>query len=218
MKEGTTVKTDSETKEKLLASAKAEFMEKGYTKASLRKICANAGLTTGALYFFFNDKEDLFASVVGEPLKELMELLQVHFMEDEQTYSAKAFEYQNGEHDEIATLLIHHLYTHYDEFLLLLTKSQGTNFENKVDELVDMIDASYMMMAESLMQQRPGMMVNSYMVHWMSHMATDAFIHLLTHEPDEGKALQHTKEIIDYIAEGWMKMILIPTDGEESSQ
>lgn len=43
---------DRETKEKLLASAKAEFMEKGYAKASLRKICANAGVTTGALYFF----------------------------------------------------------------------------------------------------------------------------------------------------------------------
>ena len=43
---------DRETKEKLLASAKTEFMEKGYAKASLRKICANAGVTTGALYLF----------------------------------------------------------------------------------------------------------------------------------------------------------------------
>ncbi len=48
-----------ETKERLLESALAEFSEKGYMKASLRKICAGAGVTTGALYFFFNDKEDL---------------------------------------------------------------------------------------------------------------------------------------------------------------
>ncbi|MBR4097117.1 MAG: TetR/AcrR family transcriptional regulator, partial [Oscillospiraceae bacterium] len=47
---------DKETREKLIESAKAEFMDKGYNKASLRTICANAGVTTGALYFFFEDK------------------------------------------------------------------------------------------------------------------------------------------------------------------
>lgn len=53
------MKDEKETKSKLLASAKAEFLEKGYINASLRSICKNAGVTTGALYFFFRDKEDL---------------------------------------------------------------------------------------------------------------------------------------------------------------
>ena len=47
---------DSETKERLLACAKKEFVEKGYAKASLRAICREAGVTTGALYFFFRIK------------------------------------------------------------------------------------------------------------------------------------------------------------------
>ena len=210
------MKADRETREKLLASAKAEFMEKGYTKASLRKICANAGVTTGALYFFFNDKEDLFASIVEKPLKELMELLRAHYEEDVQILSTvEAFEYQDGDHDEIARHLIHQLYAHYDTFLLLLTKSQGTRFENGVDEIVDMTDVAYMAMAEGMMKQCPDMKVNSYMVHWMAHMAIDAFIHLLTHEPDEQKALQYTKKIMGYISKGWMEMILIPVDEEK---
>ena len=49
-----------ETREKLLEGAMAEFSENGYMKASLRKICADAGVTTGALYFFFKNKNDLF--------------------------------------------------------------------------------------------------------------------------------------------------------------
>ena len=53
------MKDERETKDKLLISAKQEFLEKGYQKASLRNICKNAGVTTGALYFFFQDKEDL---------------------------------------------------------------------------------------------------------------------------------------------------------------
>ncbi len=70
------------TKEKLLDSAKREFLEKGYMKASLRTICKNAGVTTGALYFFFQDKEDLLKELVEEPLKGLMVLIQQHFSEE----------------------------------------------------------------------------------------------------------------------------------------
>lgn len=64
--------SDRETKEKLLESARKEFAKDGYMKASLRKICANAGVTTGALYFFFQDKADLFQSIVQEPYSQLL--------------------------------------------------------------------------------------------------------------------------------------------------
>lgn len=215
LREGDFVKADKETKEKLLASAKAEFMEKGYMKSSLRKICANAGVTTGALYFFFQDKEDLFASIVEKPLRELIEVLQNHYKEDEKILSAgEIWEPQKGDHDEIAALLIHHLYAHYDVFRLLLTKSQGTRFENCVDEIVDMTDTGYLAMAESVVQHCPGMKADAYMVHWMAHMTIDAFIHLLTHEPDEQKALQHTQKIMDFITKGGVHSILIPVNEE----
>ena len=73
---------NKETKERLIESARAEFSEKGYTKASLRKICADAGVTTGALYFFFKDKEDLFAAIVEQPFEELKKILFGHFAEE----------------------------------------------------------------------------------------------------------------------------------------
>ena len=44
---------NKETRQHLLECAKREFLEKGYMKASLRNICKEAGVTTGALYFFF---------------------------------------------------------------------------------------------------------------------------------------------------------------------
>ena len=47
---------DSGTKERLLQSGKEEFLQHGFQNASLRRICANAGVTTGALYFFFRNK------------------------------------------------------------------------------------------------------------------------------------------------------------------
>ena len=56
---------DYEKRKLLIEAAKKEFLEKGYNKASLRNICANAGMTTGALYFFFSNKEDLYESIVN---------------------------------------------------------------------------------------------------------------------------------------------------------
>jgi len=66
---------DRETKAQLLKYAKEEFMEKGFAGASLRSICRKADVTTGALYFFFKDKDDLFCQVVGDLMERLKVLL-----------------------------------------------------------------------------------------------------------------------------------------------
>lgn len=50
--------------EKVLACAKQEFLEKGFSDASLRNIAAKAGTTTGTIYSRFSDKEGLFSAIV----------------------------------------------------------------------------------------------------------------------------------------------------------
>ena len=44
------------TKQHLLELAKAEFLKKGYSEASVRNIAKTAGLTTGAVFRYFPDK------------------------------------------------------------------------------------------------------------------------------------------------------------------
>ena len=211
------MRADRETKEKLMASAKSEFLEKGYMKASLRKICANAEVTTGALYFFFEGKEDLFAAIVEPPLTTLIEVLTKHFTEDILAISASDFSEDYSieddyKHENLGKSLVHHLYENYDAFMLLLTKAQGSRFENCVDILVELIEKSYRKMSNSMAAQNSGYRVNEYMSHWFTHMSVDAFIHLLTHETDEQKAVSHMKQIMDYLVKGWISMILIPED------
>ena len=60
------MKTDNGTREKLLRSAKEEFVEKGFQNASLRKICSKAGVTTGAVYCFFAIAVILVLMVMAE--------------------------------------------------------------------------------------------------------------------------------------------------------
>ena len=47
------------SKDRILAAALALFGERGYTETSIDDIAARAGLTKGALYYYFEDKADI---------------------------------------------------------------------------------------------------------------------------------------------------------------
>lgn len=64
-----------DTRQRLIASAEEEFAQQGYEKASLRRICSRVGVTTGALYFFFNNKEDLFKHVLQPVTRQAIKIL-----------------------------------------------------------------------------------------------------------------------------------------------
>ena len=116
---------EATAKARLIESAKAEFLEKGYEKASLRKICADAHVTTGALYFFFRNKQELFESVVSEKAEKLMELVKRQ-TDSEVNGMGSSEEYQRE--------LNRFICENKDIVQILLDKSAGTSFENYRDD------------------------------------------------------------------------------------
>lgn len=204
------MKNDKETKEKLLVSAKAEFLEKGYMQASLRNICKNAGVTTGALYFFFKDKEDVFASLVEEPLLGLHKMMKEHYWDEMQLAERGGIQLHDMTDDlAAAKAIIHYMYQHYDAFRLLLRKSQGSRFENVIDEFVTITEKHYRILTDAFSKQTGSEPIEDYMLHWISHMCIDAFVHMLTHEVSEEEALQCMERIVQYMIAGWMGMFQI---------
>lgn len=73
-----------DTRQSLIRSAREVIWEKGYDAAALREICRRAGVTTGALYLFFQDKEDLFRQMLEPVARVIGESMQHHYqLEDE---------------------------------------------------------------------------------------------------------------------------------------
>lgn len=199
------MKDERETKEKLLQSARAEFIAKGYQGASLRSICKNSGLTTGALYFFFKDKDDLFTSLVSPQLNALKAMLTAHMQQEllalEQGGDAQCDDFRDDAY--AAQQVVHLLYQNYDLFLLLLTGSYGSSQEHFIDELVAIAEEHYQKLAvrqAALLGVQPP---DDYTLHWMAHMQIDAFVHLLTHECSEERAMAHLQGILQYMLSGW---------------
>ena len=199
------MKNEKETREKLLASAKQEFLEKGYMKASLRNICKNAGVTTGALYFFFQDKEDLFASLVQEPLSKLYQMMNAHYQEEMQL-TIDQFDqiYEVTDDLETASQVVRFMYYYYDEFQLVLVKSQGSRFENCVDDFIEMTQKHYRKMADCFSEMLHVREIDDYMIHWIAHAQIDMFVHLLIHEKSVDEAVKHIEDIVKYLLVGWM--------------
>ncbi|MDE6014291.1 MAG: hypothetical protein K2H41_01130 [Acetatifactor sp.] len=60
-------------------------------------------------------------------------LLFAHFSVEREIPLSEIYKHIDGGHDGLSAALIHHLYANYDAFILLLTKSQGSRFEDAVD-------------------------------------------------------------------------------------
>lgn len=55
---------DSDRQQRLLDSAAEEFAERGYEAASLNRILAKSGFSKSSLYYYFEDKSDLFTTLI----------------------------------------------------------------------------------------------------------------------------------------------------------
>ena len=65
-----------ESRQAIIRSAKKEFLEKGYEKASMRSIAKKAGMTVGNLYRYYKSKEDIIVNIVSETFNDIEGILQ----------------------------------------------------------------------------------------------------------------------------------------------
>lgn len=197
-------KRDSDTKERLLKAAKNEFLEKGYQDASLRSICKSAGVTTGALYFFFKDKDDLFESLVRDVSEGLLSMLKEHFAGERKAFEEMKKSGKLPPRTEMADdvfagkKIFHYLYSHYDEVNLLLKKSKGSLYENFTDQVV------------AITEKQNSLALGKYgkaLVHWVSHMQINSFVHILTHVKSEKQASELLPYVMAYLQKGFFGLV-----------
>ncbi len=117
-----------DVKRALLISGKREFLSHGFSGASLRAICRSAGVTTGAFYSYFSKKEELFEAIVEPTLKKFRRIY-------EKTVSAALSGAKTGEQYEGRA--IEFIYSHREDFRLMLDCSEGTAYEGFREKLLN---------------------------------------------------------------------------------
>lgn len=76
-----------EKRRRILDAAAAEFAEHGFQEASLNRLIARAGMSKGAMYYYFADKADVYSAV----LDDVMQRVEAVVAEVERTQDAKGY-------------------------------------------------------------------------------------------------------------------------------
>lgn len=150
----------------LLKSGKQQFLAHGFDRASLRVICRNANVTTGAFYSHFDKKEDLFCAIVEPTVSAFRELFD----------TAAGRETVDLGSAEMELRSITFARAHRDEYRLLLDCADGTKFAGFRKWLTE--DCFYPKY-QALFDRSAGKPVDPSLVRIILHMKLDEYTDLI---------------------------------------
>ena len=124
-----------QTEQKLIKSGKEEFLKKGYAKANLRDICKNAGVTTGAFYFSFENKEALLSAILAPVITDYEKMCS--------TFARREEEEDPNTADDNERQMMEYLSEHRTEAIILMEKSAGSRYEKFRPQISQQMQAAF---------------------------------------------------------------------------
>ena len=195
---------------KILEAAKAEFLEKGYRQASVRSIAASVGVTTGAIYRYYANKEALFDALVAAPADELYR----KYKEFSEAYSEREMDEQIADLPEASYGSgdgmgeFQYVYQHYDAFKLIACCSTGTKYEDYVERLIEIETKSTVTLVR--LMQRAGRLstdVDDTMIHIVASSMFTALFEVIAHDESVEAAARHIRRLREFYTAGWFKIL-----------
>ena len=123
-----------QTEQKLIKSGKEEFLKKGYAKANLRDICKNAGVTTGAFYFSFENKEALLSAILAPVIADYEKMCSTFARREEEDPNTA---------DDNERQMMEYLSEHRTEAIILMEKSAGSRYEKFRPQISQQMQAAF---------------------------------------------------------------------------
>lgn len=203
-------KEELSTLNNILDAGKAEFLEKDFNSASLRNIVKTAGVTTGAFYGYFSGKEALFAALVEEHAKAIMNI----FMSAQESFGELSDEEKiNHIGVESRTSLneiVDYIYEHFDEFKLIICKSEGTSYENFIHNMVEIeveVEETYQFIDALRSQGKHVPNIEKAVCHMIVSGMFSGIFELIEHDMKKENAKKYVSEFQDFYIAGWSKIL-----------
>ena len=193
-----------DTKQLILDTAKREFLEKGYSAASVRTIAKKAGLTTGAIFRYYADKAALFEALVSEAADGLVEQFkaaqEAHFELIPKDRTAQSRDLST----EYLRHFVNYVYDRFDEFKLVLCCAEGTKYANYIHDLVE-LDVERTETYYRLLREKGK--IKGSISHELHHMITSAYFtavfETVVHDMPREQAMGYVEEIAVFFNSGW---------------
>ncbi len=186
----------------IIKAAREEFLSCGFRGASLHRIAENAGVTTGAIYTRYKNKDALFVS-----------LLQGFFETMEEIFSPAAEEYERAKKSARTEDIIHAINAeekiyfrlltgHYDDCTLFFSRSDGSSVETMLRELMDRKTKQTVEFFSDVYGKAP----NEDAIRLLMGSQFWYFRQLLNEHLEADRLFACLKSILDFFNAGWRQL------------
>ncbi len=191
------------TQEKILFFGKREFLQKGYQNASLRSIASAAGLTTGAIYAYFKDKNALFEAIVAPVCAQVEGMfrdLSAAYYTDEGVVSELSTEKTVADLRRIYDFI----YGNFDSFRLLVAGAECSARDGYVHTLVDYEVEHTLAYVERMMKGKTiNVALSRAMIHLVSESYINAILEPVRHNMRYEEAIENLDFLCAFYTGGW---------------
>lgn len=195
------------THKNIIDSGIKHFLKYGYERSNLRKICKDAGVTTGAFYRHFQDKEDLFVSLV-QPLAD--EILGFYSKFEKESFESLDKDRVNklaeiNVYGSIESTL--YMFQKRELFELLIYKAYGTKYDNFVEKLVSLEDQNRKKTMQIVSKKKGEYIeIPEEAIHLLDHAYINALCEIVVHSKSEDEVRMNSNIVAEFFNEGWRKL------------
>ena len=190
---------------KIMAAAKAEFIETGYEKASMRSIADRCGMTAAGLYRHCKDKEDLFYQLVSPADEKLTEWASDHMRRYEEPVKKSRKVIWK---DSFIDMMRNVVYPNMDDFHLLIAGSKGSKYENYLHDMTEMAQDKFMAYMEELRESGINAPeITAQQLHLLLTAYLTALFEPVVHNYSYEDANEALKTLEKFFLPGWKKLM-----------
>ena len=184
------------TKKKILDSATNEFYAKGFDKASLRDICEKANVTTGALYFFFKDKDDLFNNVIAPVVSSMKAFMNQHYASDEAFKKEVDLEKGNPKYD-VAFFLVNSYFENKKVWYILYTNLRYPSIRKMIECFIKKSIYHYQIVINNkLKEMNSDRQIDEIYVRQFVDILVFTLIHLFHDDCEKDEMIERAKKAV----------------------
>lgn len=190
---------------KIMAAAKAEFMEFGFDKASMRSIADRCGMTAAGIYRHCTYKEDLFDQIVSPAVERINAWIDAHVARYvDAVNQEEPMQWRDSEIDMMREVV----YPNMEEYHLLLAKSQGSQYENFLHDLTERHQNQLLRYMPMLRNQGyPAWDIDPKELHLLLSAYTTAMFEPVVHLYTMEEALHSLKTVEAFFLPGWKQLM-----------
>ena len=196
-------KDELNTRAKILRAAKQEFLDKEFAGTNVRAIAEKAGVTTGALYNLFDNKDGIFEALVSGVFDEFLNTMSHSDLLELQNFGMKT--------SDLSTIIelsqrrflrmIDFFYDNWDAMKLIVCCSKRSAYEDIFDKAIDVTER------ETLQWLKQDGVKMSRRIRFFIHvMVTSHFENLkeiFYHNLKKSEAVKYVLDFNVYHCAGW---------------